>query len=127
MAQSEGTLFIEGVGGVMVPLDHRHTVLDWIAELKLPVILVTGSYLGTLSHTLTAVDALRRRGAAIVSLIVNESDGSSVSLGDTLATLSRFVSDAPIATLPRFGAGGDGARAHAAFHELASACGIDRA
>ena len=29
-----GTLLIEGVGGVMVPLDARHTVLDWMAALR---------------------------------------------------------------------------------------------
>ncbi len=53
---------IEGIGGVMVPLDDTHTVLDWIVELGAPVLLVAGSYLGTLSHTLTAVAALRARG-----------------------------------------------------------------
>ena len=52
---------IEGIGGVMVPLDRRHTVLDWIAALGAPALLVTGSYLGTLSHTLTAVGMLRAR------------------------------------------------------------------
>ncbi len=44
----------------MVPLDDTHTVLDWIAELGAPVLLVAGSYLGTLSHTLTAVAAVAR-------------------------------------------------------------------
>jgi dethiobiotin synthetase len=43
VAQSEGTLFIEGVGGVMVPLDDTRTVLDWTAALDLPLIVVTGS------------------------------------------------------------------------------------
>ncbi len=33
VAETDGTLFIEGVGGVMVPLDDRHTVLDWMADL----------------------------------------------------------------------------------------------
>ena len=50
IAAHDGTLFIEGVGGVMVPLDGRHTVLDWMRALGLPLILVTGSYLGTISQ-----------------------------------------------------------------------------
>ena len=29
-------------------------MLDWMAALNIPVVLVTGSYLGSLSHTLTA-------------------------------------------------------------------------
>ena len=51
-ARAKGTLLIEGIGGVMVPLDDRHTVLDWMVALTCPVILVTGSYLGSLSHAL---------------------------------------------------------------------------
>ena len=68
VAETEGVLFIEGIGGVMVPLDAKHTTLDWMADMKLPLILVTGSYLGTISHTLTAVAALARRfGVRVVS------------------------------------------------------------
>src|SRR5262249_10334872 len=61
MIASRGALFIEGIGGVMVPLDAKHTTLDLMVALNLPVILVAGTYLGTLSHTLTALDALASR------------------------------------------------------------------
>ncbi len=60
---------IEGVGGVMAPVDDRHTVLDWMAALDPRVVLVAGSYVGTISHTLTALEVLRARGldpAAVV-------------------------------------------------------------
>jgi dethiobiotin synthetase len=54
IAGNAGTLLIEGIGGIMVPLDGRHTVLDLMSLLNLPLILVAGSYLGTLSHVLSA-------------------------------------------------------------------------
>ena len=44
-----GTVFIEGVGGVAVPLTNTHTVLDWSESIALPTILITGSYLGAIS------------------------------------------------------------------------------
>ena len=56
--QRRDILLIEGVGGIMVPLDAERTVLDVMMALQLPLILVAGSYLGTISHTLTALDAL---------------------------------------------------------------------
>ena len=59
--QRRDILLIEGVGGVMVPLDGERTILDVMMALQLPLILVTGCYLGTISHTLTALDALYRR------------------------------------------------------------------
>ena len=101
IAANTGTLLIEGVGGVMVPLDDEHTVLDWMAALRLPLLVVTGTYLGTLSHTLTCLDVLERRKLTVKALVVNEMPGSSVTLADTLTTLGRFVPAIPIVGLTR--------------------------
>jgi dethiobiotin synthetase len=92
---------IEGIGGVMVPLDAQHTVLDWIVELGAPVLLVAGSYLGTLSHTLTAVAALRARGVEPAAVIVSESEEQPVPLEETAAAIRRFVLPVVVAALPR--------------------------
>jgi dethiobiotin synthetase len=101
IAAAPGTLLIEGVGGVMVPLDERHTVLDWIAALCLPTIVVSGSYLGAISHALTALDTLRSRRVTVAALIVNETPQSSVALDETATTIGRFASSVPVITLPR--------------------------
>ena len=92
---------IEGIGGVMVPLDAEHTVLDWIAALGAPALLVVGSYLGTLSHSLTAVTALRQRGVAIAAVVVSESAEQPMPAAETAATLARFVGTVPVRWLPR--------------------------
>lgn len=101
IAANKGTLFIEGVGGAMVPLDERHTVYHWMAALGLPAILVAGTYLGTLSHTLTAVDALRSRRVKVLAIVVNETAGSDVSLADTVKTLSNFAGETKVVPLAR--------------------------
>ena len=92
-------LLIEGVGGVMVPLDAERTVLDVMMALQLPLILVAGSYLGTISHTLTALDALYRRGMKVLAIIVSETPGSAVPLDETVAAIARFAQ--PVIGLPR--------------------------
>ena len=84
-------LLIEGVGGIMVPLDDERTVLDVMMALRLPLILVTGSYLGTISHTLTALDSLFRRDLNVLAIIVSETPGSTVPLDDTVAAIARFA------------------------------------
>jgi dethiobiotin synthetase len=101
IAAASGTLFIEGVGGVMVPLDTRHTVLDWMAALNLPLIMVTGSYLGTISHTLTALDVVARRGLALKALVINETGDGAVPIEETKAVLARFHPALTIAMIPR--------------------------
>ena len=100
VARTSGILLIEGVGGVMVPLDESHTVLDWMSALHVPIILVAGNYLGTLSHTLTALDVLARRGLKVLNVVVT---GASIaaSLDDNASTISRFAPGIEILTLPR--------------------------
>lgn len=93
-------LLVEGVGGVMVPLDDTHTVRDWIAASGLPAVLVAGSYLGSLSHTLTALEALARVGAGVTAIAVNESPQSSVALAETVAVLARHAA-VPVVSIAR--------------------------
>jgi dethiobiotin synthetase len=101
LAKNDGSLFIEGVGGIMVPLDPEHTVLDWAKALEVPLIVVAGSYLGTISHTLTALDVIARAGLKVAALVINDSGDGAVPLEETLVTLRRFTKTIPIATLPR--------------------------
>ena len=61
----------------MVPLDDRHTVLDWMSLLRIPILLVAGSYLGTISHTLTALDVLAQRNLDVAAVVVSESESSA--------------------------------------------------
>lgn len=92
--------FIETVGGIMVPLDERHTTLDWMVAMGLPVILVAGSYLGTLSHTLTALEVLRAAQLQTWAVVLNESRESTVGLEETRASLANHT-DALIVVQPR--------------------------
>lgn len=101
-AGDRGTVtLIEGIGGVMAPLDARHTVLDWIAALHVPALLVVGSYLGSLSHSLTAAAALRQHGVVLLGVVVSESAEQPVPADETAATLARFVAPAPVRVLSR--------------------------
>jgi len=93
MAASRADLLvIEGVGGVMSPLADDATGLDLVTALGAPVVLVGGSYLGAISHTLTAVEVLQGRGADVRAIIVSESvEADGPDFGETLASLGRFA------------------------------------
>ncbi len=82
---------IEGVGGVMSPITQTLTVLDWMEQLNLPVILVTGSYVGTISHTLTALLALQSRSLHVARIFVSETTASAASLTQTCQSLRHHI------------------------------------
>src|SRR5512140_1115855 len=112
-----GILFIEGVGGIMVPLDGRRTVLDWMASLDIPLLLVVGGYLGAISHTLTALDVLAQRKLKIAAIVVSESERGTVELDDTVASIARFAKEIAVIGLPRLPGG---LTQHPAFAQIAS-------
>jgi dethiobiotin synthetase len=101
VAKNNGTLLIEGIGGIMVPLDNKHTVLDWMLVLQIPLVLVTGTYLGSLSHTLTCLEVLARRGLVVKSIIVNDTPGSTVTMQNTSEALANFAGAIPIVGVRR--------------------------
>ena len=114
---STGILFIEGVGGIMVPLNGNRTVLDWMAALNIPLLLVVGGYLGAISHTLTALDVLVQRKLKIAAIVVSESERGTVELDDTVASITRFSNDVGVIGLPRLPGG---LNEHPAFARIAA-------
>lgn len=100
-AGTAGQTLVEGVGGVMTPLTHEHTVLDWITALKAPTVLVTGTYLGSISHALCAWQVLRSREISVRSIVVSESQSQPVPTEETAIAIERFCEGAPVFILPR--------------------------
>ncbi|HEY6028459.1 MAG TPA: dethiobiotin synthase [Pseudolabrys sp.] len=117
VAANNGLTFIEGVGGIMVPIDAERTVLDWMAALGLPVILVVGGYLGTISHTLTALDVLTKRALRIAAIVISEKENDTVPLDDTVASIARFSGGVEVIGLPRLPGG---LTQHPAFARIAA-------
>ncbi len=100
MAAAPGTLLIEGAGGAAVPLDDTYLVVDWIAALRIPTILVAGTYLGTISHTISTIECLAASKVPVVAIVLSESLDGPVSPEETRDTLARFLPQ-PIYIVPR--------------------------
>jgi dethiobiotin synthetase len=65
-----GSGVVEGAGGVHVPLDADHDVIDLIAEYRLPVVLVARAGLGTINHTVLTLQALGRIHARVAAVVL---------------------------------------------------------
>lgn len=93
---------VEGAGGVMSPMTDEATNLDLMAALGLPILLVAGSYLGTASHLLTALEVVRARSLTVAAIVVSESLDAP-DLDQTVEMLRAFERRAPILVAPRAG------------------------
>lgn len=84
LSDRHGHVLVEGAGGLMVPLKQHYLTIDYIRENKLPAVLVTNGRLGSISHTLLALDALKSRGIPLFAVIYNSHfDKDAVICNDT--------------------------------------------
>lgn len=93
---------VEGAGGIMSPLVQGFTQADLAQALGMPVVLVAGCYLGSISHTLTAVEALRARNIAIAAIVISDAPDSTEPAEEIRASIaSHLPQPLPVFTLPR--------------------------
>ncbi|WP_415383200.1 dethiobiotin synthase [Halosimplex sp. TS25] len=90
---------VEGIGGLRVPLAGDAEVVDLVADLDVPALVVARSGLGTLNHSALTVEALERRGCSVHGIVLNEYAGVSVAERTNPETL-RAMTGCPVWTLP---------------------------
>lgn len=93
LAEKYDLVLLEGAGGLMVPLTTDVLTIDYIAEKKFPVILVSSGRLGSINHTLLSLEALKIRGLELYALAYNLNDESQDALisQDTAAYLKAYL------------------------------------
>lgn len=74
--KTENHLVIEGAGGLLVPLNEKHTIADLILPSD-KIILVSRHYLGSINHTLLTYEALKQRNLSIYGIIFSGKENSS--------------------------------------------------
>lgn len=105
-ACGEGVTLFEGAGGLFVPLNRHETMLDLMARLRMPVLLVAGNRLGCINHALLSLNALQDRGLSVIGMVLCRTapTNGEMSSGsaDEQAFETRLLRD-NAATLAEFG------------------------
>ena len=97
LAAQSDVVVVEGAGGVRVPIDARHDMLDIASRLRLPVLLVVGMRLGCLNHALLSADAVRARGLRLSGWVANRIDPQMRAVDANVAELAARLGTPPIA------------------------------
>ncbi|QOV91330.1 dethiobiotin synthase [Humisphaera borealis] len=102
MSRESDVMIVEGVGGVMVPMDAKHTVLDMAVWLGAPAVIVARPHLGTINHTLLTAEALRSRSVKIAGVVINQyrTDGASVAEETNGRAIEKWGKLSILATVP---------------------------
>jgi dethiobiotin synthetase len=66
----ERTIVVEGVGGLLVPIDSDYTVRELALALGLPLLIAARPSLGTINHTLLTLQAARAAGLRVLAVVL---------------------------------------------------------
>ncbi|MDH5722861.1 MAG: dethiobiotin synthase [Alphaproteobacteria bacterium] len=90
-----GTLIIEGAGGLMVPLTRENLLINLFKKWRIPVILCARTGLGTINHTLLSLEALWSRNIPVHGIaFIGERNV------DNVKTIGQFSETKILGTLP---------------------------
>lgn len=95
-------VIVEGVGGLLVPLNNKTLLIDVVAELNLPVLMVVGNRLGAINHTLLSLEALKVRNIRLLGTIFNNiaQNGKRIILENNPQTIKKFSLPEVLGILP---------------------------
>jgi dethiobiotin synthetase len=96
---------VEGIGGILVPIKKRYSLLDMIKHFNLPVIIAARPGLGTINHTLLTVKQLCAEKINVIGIIISGGKGKTIAEKTNLQVL-RELTKLPVLEL-RFGKGID--------------------
>ncbi len=68
-------LFIEGAGGILVPITRNFFYVDLMKRWDVRALVVARLGLGTINHTLLTCAYLKREGIPVVGVILNDNEG----------------------------------------------------
>jgi dethiobiotin synthetase len=80
-------VFVEGVGGWLVPIRPDYFVADLAVDMKLPVLVVAQNRLGCLNHTALTVQSVLDHGLACAGVVLND----PLSLNDPATRTNRDI------------------------------------
>jgi dethiobiotin synthetase len=95
-------VLIDGVGGLLVPLNNSELVSDLILQLGLGMIVVARPTLGTINHTLLTINYAKMLGINVVGLIVNGFGRQAITLSERMAPdeIQHFTDATMLGMLP---------------------------
>lgn len=93
MRRRHELLLVEGVGGILVPLRRDLLLADFLAELRIPTLVVARPGLGTINHTLLTMEALRHRDIPVLGVVCTQAgaeESSPLLVADNLRTIAEI-------------------------------------
>jgi dethiobiotin synthetase len=100
LSSTHDIVLLETAGGIMVPLTKTFNFADLARLLNLPVLVVAGSKLGALNHTLLTMAFLKSSGLSVVGCVVNHCSAENTPATETNVKTLKTLLSVPMWVVP---------------------------
>lgn len=100
LSKLHSMLLVEGMGGIMTPILKNYFVTDLIKDMKIPVILVTRTRIGTVNHTIMTVKMCEKYKIPIKGIIINNFDSDGYKTKELTRDLKNLTKIPVLGSIP---------------------------
>lgn len=95
-------VIVEGVGGLLTPIERKRSVADLAGELGLPLLIVGHTHVGAANHVLLTIEAARTRRLKIAGVVLNNYNAPAPTLAEETnpATIAQCAKLPTVAVIP---------------------------
>jgi len=93
-------VLVEGIGGIMTPILKNYAIINLIKELDINTIIVTGSKIGTVNHTIMTYDMCKNLKISVKGLIINNFDSTGYPISELKRDLNELTNLPVLCSLP---------------------------
>jgi len=100
LSKLHSMILVEGMGGIMTPILQDYFVTNLIKDMKLPVLIVTRTKIGTVNHTLMTCRMCQKYKIPIKGIIINNFDNDGYSVKDLTRDLGNLTNIPILGSIP---------------------------
>ena len=100
LLSSHDLVIVEGIGGLMTPITQNYFVSNLISELDIDTIVVMGSKLGTVNHTLLTYEHCKQMHLKLKGFVINQTVPSGYELSNLRQQIMELTNQIVYCTIP---------------------------
>ena len=100
LLSSHDLVIVEGIGGLMTPITQNYFVSNLISELDIDTIIVTGSKLGTVNHTLLTYEHCKQMHLKLKGFVINQTEPNGYELSNLKQQIMELTNQIVYCTIP---------------------------
>ena len=97
---SHDLVIVEGIGGLMTPITQNYFVSNLISKLDIDTIIVIGSKLGTVNHTMLTYEHCKQLHLKLKGFVINQTEPGGYELSNLKQQIMELTNQTVYCAIP---------------------------